>query len=409
MDRETFTSTKLQLHVYTDNQCSQPYDDGQTSRKHATKGFDINGYIFQTHVSFRPAFYTCDSCSPEEISDTFNKANGNWYDDYYISQNGKSNNNNGNDDGYGNDAYQRANDDVPRDDDYQYPNQDYNYNAFVDDAYYNTNDDANNNNNYNNNGGNADDRYNFNDDYYNDDGGRFRHRFLQAKDTIASVAAAAPGQLEVSFQTCLVRLSAVIHWRATECLTLPSSFFFLLCFAQAYYREFWSAYDEMQSHRSLYENNYDAGDWNMCQRVYKYGVWCDEECRALDFFRTDQWSASDIFLLSIMCTFVTAMMLLVVAKRLKAQQKAKIYGEEQPMPGLPPLAMALIFFVIMAVVIALSKLKFVNETLVFAVVTCILLFIYVLRLTLFESPRPVLLAAPSYFERYDERNFDGSY
>ena len=226
MDRETFTSTKLQLHVYTDNQCSQPYDDGQTSRKHATKGFDINGYIFQTHVSFRPAFYTCDSCSPEEISDTFNKANGNWYDDYYISQNGKSNNNNGNDDGYGNDAYQRANDDVPRDDDYQYPNQDYNYNAFVDDAYYNTNDDANNNNNYNNNGGNADDRYNFNDDYYNDDGGRFRHRFLQAKDTIASVAAAAPGQLEVSFQTCLVRLSAVIHWRATECLTLPSFFFF---------------------------------------------------------------------------------------------------------------------------------------------------------------------------------------
>lgn len=176
---------------------------------------------------------------------------------------------------------------------------------------------------------------------------------------------------------------------------------------QAYYHEFWEAYNEMQSHRSLYENNYDAGDWNMCQRVYKYGVWCDEECRALDFFRTDQWSASDIFLLSIMCTFVTAMMLLVVAKRLKAQQKAKMYGEEQPMPGLPPLAMALIFFVIMAVIIALSKLKFVNETLVFAVVTCILLFIYVLRLTLFESPRPVLLAAPSYFA-YDERNFDGS-
>ena len=187
MDRETFTSTKLQLHVYTDNQCSQPYDDGQTSRRHATKGFDINGYIFQTRVSFRPPFYTCDSCSPAEISETYNKANGNWYDDYYISQ--KGNNNKGDDDNDdGNDAYQRANDDVPRDDDYAYPNQDYNYNAFVDD-------DGNAANN-----ANGDDRYNHNDDYYNDDaGGRFRHRLLQTTKTISSVAAAAPGQLEVSF------------------------------------------------------------------------------------------------------------------------------------------------------------------------------------------------------------------
>ena len=170
---------------------------------------------------------------------------------------------------------------------------------------------------------------------------------------------------------------------------------------QAYYNEFWSEYDEMINHRSLYNNYYDLGDWNMCQRIYKYGVWCDEECRALDFFRTDQWSASDIFLLAIMCTFVTAMMLLVVAKRLKAQQKAKIYGDDQPMPGLPPLAMALIFFVIMTIIVALAKLRFVNETLVFAVVTCILLFIYMLKLTLFETRRPVLLAAPRHHELFD--------
>ncbi|CAB9503732.1 expressed unknown protein (Partial), partial [Seminavis robusta] len=315
VDRETFTSTKLQLHLY------------------------------------------------------LNKANGNWYDDYYISQNGQKNGGNNDDDG--NDAYQQANDDVNRDDDWYYYHYDgQNYNAFVnDDDYYSAKDDDSNNNvnqyYY---------QYDGNDGYYNDDGGgrRMRHRMLELAEKeapLASVEAAAPGQLE------------------------------------AYNAEFWGEYNELQASRSLYENNYDVGDWNMCQRIYKYGVWCDEECRALDFFRTDQWSASDIFLLSIMCTFVTAMMLLVVAKRLKAQQKAKIYGEEQPMPGLPPLAMALIFFVIMFVVVALAKLRFVNETLVFAVVTCILLFIYVLRLTLFESPRPVLLAAPSYFERYDEKNF----
>lgn len=149
--------------------------------------------------------------------------------------------------------------------------------------------------------------------------------------------------------------------------------------------------------RSLYDNNYyDIGDWNMCQRVYKYGVWCDEECRSLDLFRTDLWSASDIFLLAIMCTFLTAMMLLVVAKRLKAQQKARMYGDDKSVPGLPPFAMLLIFGVVMGVIVILAKLKFINETLVFAVVTCILLFIYMLKLTLFETRRPVLLAAPRH-------------
>jgi undecaprenyl pyrophosphate phosphatase UppP len=152
----------------------------------------------------------------------------------------------------------------------------------------------------------------------------------------------------------------------------------------------------MQLHRSLYDNYYDIGEWNMCQRIYKYGIWCDEECRSLDFFRTDLWSGSDILLLSIMSVFITAMMLLVVAKRLKAQQKARIYGDDQPMPGLPPFGMAIIFAVIMAVIVTLAKLKFVNETLVFAVVTCILLFIYMLKLTLFENRRPVLLAAPRH-------------
>jgi uncharacterized membrane protein YhaH (DUF805 family) len=167
-------------------------------------------------------------------------------------------------------------------------------------------------------------------------------------------------------------------------------------FAQAYHTAFWAEYHEMR--RNLYDNNYyDVGDWNMCQRIYKYGVWCDAECRSLDFFRTDLWSASDIFLLAIMCTFLTAMMLLVIAKRLKAQQKARMYGEDQlPMPGLPPFAMAIIFFVILTVIVVLAKLKFINETLVFAVVTCILLFIYMLKLTLFENRRPVLLAAPRH-------------
>lgn len=163
--------------------------------------------------------------------------------------------------------------------------------------------------------------------------------------------------------------------------------------------------------RSLYENNYDANDWNMCERVYKYGVWCDEECRSLDVFRTDRWSGADMILLSIMCTFVTSMMLLIVAKRLKASQKRRSYsyGDDVPMPGLPPLAMLAIFLGIMTIIVVMAKLKFVNETLVFAVVTCILLFIYMLKLTLFDNRRPVLLATARHdlFDNpLDEHLFD---
>lgn len=126
MDRETFTSTKLQLHVYTDAQCSVPYKDGQSSKHHSTKGYEINGYYFSTRVSFRPPFYSCQTCSPEVIAGSFNKKNGNWYDDDYISQNGKKqngDNSNDKDDYYADDyfnddqnVYMNANDDVANDD-----------------------------------------------------------------------------------------------------------------------------------------------------------------------------------------------------------------------------------------------------------------------------------------------------
>jgi hypothetical protein len=55
-------------------------------------------------------------------------------------------------------------------------------------------------------------------------------------------------------------------------------------------------------------------------------------------------------------------------------------------------AMLAMFLAIMTIIIVMAKLKFINETLVFAVVTCILLFIYMLKLTLFDKRRPVLLA-----------------
>ena len=133
MDRETFTSTKLQLHVYTDAQCSVKYDDGESSKQHSSRGYEINGYFFSTRVTFRPPFYTCESCVETEISDTFNKQNSNWYDDDYISEHGKKSYNGNNENGE-----DGAEEEVEDDHD-DYYGDDY----FADDTYMYANDDVN--------------------------------------------------------------------------------------------------------------------------------------------------------------------------------------------------------------------------------------------------------------------------
>ena len=163
---------------------------------------------------------------------------------------------------------------------------------------------------------------------------------------------------------------------------------------QAYEEDF---QQEMDLIRRQLEGNSSVENWNMCQRVHKYGMWCDADCQALDTFRVDEWSRSDVFLLVIMCVFMGAMMLLVFAKRVKAYERAAMWGDEPgaPNPGLPPCAMLMLFAVVFTIIVVLAALKFVNETLVFAVVTCILLFIYMLKLTLFESRKQVFLPARS--------------
>ena len=153
-------------------------------------------------------------------------------------------------------------------------------------------------------------------------------------------------------------------------------------------------------HRQLgdgYSNN-NSGSWNMCQRLHNYGMGCNSSCQALDTFRVDEWSQSDVFLLVIMCVFMGAMMLLVFAKRVKAYERAAMWGDEPgaPSPGLPPIAMLMLFGIVFMSVVVLAALKFVNETLVFAVVTCVLLFLFMLKLTLFESRKQVFLPSRSH-------------
>jgi hypothetical protein len=199
MERETFTSTKLQLHLYTDQQCSQPYQDGSSARRHAKKGYNIGGSTWiSSKVSFKPDFYSCLTCAPDQIAETYNKMNGNWYDDDYISQygskQGNSNQNknvNNNDDGAANgDDAANATDDavVVTVDDQYFTAADDNYQAAAngDDAYKNKNYNYGYYNSYNQ----GDDNYNGNDDGYS---GRRRQLYLP------STMVAAKQVLEVCY------------------------------------------------------------------------------------------------------------------------------------------------------------------------------------------------------------------
>lgn len=142
MERETFTSTKLQLHLYTDNACSVHYDDGRSKKQHVKNGYDVNGLSFGTKVSFRPPFYTCQTCQPTWVSDSFRKSSSYWYDDDYISENGRrrqyDDDANGDDDG----ANNNNNNNYGGDDDtyFQYGDDAYDPNYVGDDDYYNRND-----------------------------------------------------------------------------------------------------------------------------------------------------------------------------------------------------------------------------------------------------------------------------
>lgn len=345
LERETYTSTKLKIHVYTDKQCSEEYDDGDNN----AKGYSINGYYFNSKVSFRPPFYSCSTCKPKSISSSFSKKGTYWYDDD-AAANGKK-------------MYKYFDDwldDYFKQDDAYFNIQQYTNNA----RYYEKEDD---------------------DDFYtiDDDGRR-----LVEKDEMEAT------------NNNKVEVLPVQNNNLVGSRKLKAAEGQLEKFEQEFYAE------QRELSNSYYNFDDEILNWNMCRKIYKYGVWCDDECRELDTFRIDEWSNSDMFLLAVMCIFMGSMMVLVLAKRVKAYEKASIYGDEFASGlGIPPFAMGLLFVVVFAAVIILANLRLVNETLVFAVVTCILLFIYMLKLTLFESKTPLLGGGRK--PRIDYNNYGG--
>lgn len=338
LERDTYTSTKLRLHLYTDNQCSEAYDDGQTDAQRRNKGYLVDGNYYSTKVSFRPPFYKCLKCGTSKISESFSKQGTYWYDD---------------------DAVANGNQLAKYDDVYDYELDDY----FVhDDHYYKVQ-------NYVNNQVN---QYKEDDDdfYTNDDDSRRLNEFTPVK-----------GEME------------------------------------AFTTEFWDDVDHNRRLEDAAEAAADdqggddsaIGGWNMCAQIFKYGVWCDSYCRSLDIFHVDQWSSSDIILMGVMLTFMLGMFVLVFAKRVKSYQRASILVDDfkTTNPGLPPMALLLGFALVLTTIAALALMRLVNETLVVSVVCCILLFVYMLKLSLFETKNSTGLI-PSDGTTIDNYSYNGN-
>jgi len=88
------------------------------------------------------------------------------------------------------------------------------------------------------------------------------------------------------------------------------------------------------------------------------------------------------------------MMALIFARRIKAYKKLVIYIDDDnnvPDLGLKPIPIGVICVLVVAGIIAMAYLRLVYETLGVAVVSCTLLLIYMLKLTLFESKNPGLI------------------
>jgi hypothetical protein len=83
----------------------------------AKNGFIINGDFFSNHVSFRPPFYSCVGCMPDQVSSSFKKSRY-WYDDDLINVKGitkQFTTDDGNDNTSGNNDDQLSNDDLYND------------------------------------------------------------------------------------------------------------------------------------------------------------------------------------------------------------------------------------------------------------------------------------------------------
>jgi hypothetical protein len=153
-----------------------------------------------------------------------------------------------------------------------------------------------------------------------------------------------------------------------------------------YHERFWkNFFFQRATDRS--SSNQTQVTWNFCERLYNHSYQCDKSClKSVDrFVNQHLWSMADLGIFTVLCTFISTMMIILLVKRTKSYKRAMIYEDEPdtPSPGLPPIAIFMFFFVLASIISSLVYLKLVTQTLALLVFLCIVLFIVLLKFTLF--------------------------
>jgi len=308
LERKAYSSTKLSIHLYTDKQCSQYFDDGQTNEERMANGYIIDDTSFQTQVSFGPSFYSCENCQPPSIADGFSKENTVWYDDdtaaKYKYFDDWMDDTYKNDDNYG--AVQN------------YVNNEVVYEKEDDDNFYTMDDD--------------------------DDNDRRR---LSVREELKPV--------EDEFEK---------------------------------FEKDWIEQRELYNDDAIDDS---IKNWEMCSTLYKYSMWCDNDCRNTGNFRIDEWSLIDLFLLGVMGVFLISTMSLILSNRRASFHKASLYADDfnAPSVGIPPQAMGYLFLMILLSIGIMASLRLVNLTMVVTVMLCVVLFVWLLKVICFSRKKCV--------------------
>jgi len=332
-DHKSASSKRFSLHIYSDNNCTISYDEGFSKRRN---GKYINGYWMSTSISFNPGFYECKGCNPAQVAESFKQENF-WRDDDYLNYQ---------------ELHKQFNDDVRK---YSNATNTYSNSKFWWESY----------------------------------GTRKKPTPSPTMSPLNQIPSNAPTRKPTKAPSSHTGKTYWWQYRGSNDDTigygnrrLREPYIFPIEL-ELYHEIFWENIRRELSEGSGVQK---LPTWNFCERIYNHSLSCDKSCQRIidNFVNKNRWSAADVGILGMLFTFITAMIYIILVKRAKSYQRAVIYEDESdtPYPGLPPIALAMIFLVVIGVILGCVYLNLVNQALVISMFFGVILLIMLMKVTL---------------------------
>jgi lysylphosphatidylglycerol synthetase-like protein (DUF2156 family) len=144
----------------------------------------------------------------------------------------------------------------------------------------------------------------------------------------------------------------------------------------------------------------DMEDWNLCKQLLLHGQWCDAKCQGTSFGSVSNWTASSVSVISTLAILMISVMVLIFSKRVVAYEMAESLQDPNvpKFRGFPPIYVAFSYVLIIVGILCLALLNMVHETILVASIVTVILFIYLMKLTLFDSARMAVVRKEKYME-----------